>query len=98
MGGDEFTVMLTRLEGVAPTVEVAERITAMLRDAFRIAGVDVHISASIGIAVAPADAANPGDLLRRADVAMYRAKSQGKAGWAMDPGSLDPAAHEIRES
>jgi diguanylate cyclase (GGDEF)-like protein len=98
MGGDEFTVMLTRLESVAPTVEVAERITSMLHDAFRIAGLEVHISASIGIAVAPADAANPGDLLRRADVAMYRAKSQGKAGWAMDPSSLDPAAREISEA
>jgi diguanylate cyclase (GGDEF)-like protein len=94
MGGDEFTVLLTRLESVAPAVEVAERIAAMLGDPFTIAGAEVTISASIGISVAPADGADAGDLLRRADVAMYRAKSQGKAGWAMDPSSLKPATHE----
>jgi diguanylate cyclase (GGDEF)-like protein len=94
MGGDEFTVLLTRLESVAPAVEVAERIATMLADPFTIAGAQVTISASIGISVAPADGADAGDLLRRADVAMYRAKSQGKAGWAMDPSSLKPTTHE----
>jgi diguanylate cyclase (GGDEF)-like protein len=94
MGGDEFTVLLTRLESVAPAVEVAERIGTMLGDPFTIAGAQVTISASIGISVAPADGADAGDLLRRADVAMYRAKSQGKAGWAMDPSSLKPASRE----
>jgi diguanylate cyclase (GGDEF)-like protein len=93
MGGDEFTVLLTRLESAAPAVEVAERIGVMFRDPFRIGLAEMRISTSIGIAVAAADRADPGDLLRRADVAMYRAKSQGKAGWAMDPGSLEPAGN-----
>jgi diguanylate cyclase (GGDEF)-like protein len=91
MGGDEFTILLTRLESVAPAVEVAERICSMLNESFRIGTHEMAISTSIGIAVAAADHADPGDLLRRADVAMYRAKSQGKAGWAMDPTSLEPA-------
>jgi diguanylate cyclase (GGDEF)-like protein len=98
MGGDEFTVLLTRLENIAPAVEVAERICRMLADPFVIAGVDTTISASIGIAAAPADNADAGDLLRRADVAMYRAKSQGKAGWAMDPSSLTRAHTEAGEA
>jgi diguanylate cyclase (GGDEF)-like protein len=93
MGGDEFTIMLTRLESVAPAVEVAERICQMLTESFTLSVGDVRISTSIGIAVAGADGADPGDLLRRADVAMYRAKSQGKAGWAMDPSSLEPAGN-----
>jgi diguanylate cyclase (GGDEF)-like protein len=93
MGGDEFTVLLTRLESVAPAVEVAERICAMLGDSFRLGSNEMAISASIGIAVAQAEGADPGDLLRRADVAMYRAKSHGKAGWAMDPTSLEPAGN-----
>jgi len=91
MGGDEFTILLTRLESVAPAVEVAERIGTMLRESFQLGSNTTQISASIGISVAPAEGADPGDLLRRADVAMYRAKSQGKAGWAMDPSSLEPA-------
>jgi diguanylate cyclase (GGDEF)-like protein len=93
MGGDEFTIMLTRLESIAPAVEVAERICQMLTEPFTLSVGDVRISTSIGIAVAGADGADPGDLLRRADVAMYRAKSQGKAGWAMDPSSLEPAGN-----
>jgi diguanylate cyclase (GGDEF)-like protein len=87
MGGDEFVIMLTRLENAAPAIEVADRVCALLADPFELAG-EVRISTSVGIALAPADTADPGDLVRRADVAMYRAKSQGKAGWAMDPGSL----------
>ena len=93
MGGDEFTVLLTRLESVAPAVEVAERICTMLGDPFELGPHEVTISTSIGISVAAADGAEPTDLLRRADIAMYRAKSQGKAGWAMDPGSLEPMAN-----
>jgi diguanylate cyclase (GGDEF)-like protein len=96
MGGDEFTVMLTRIEQVAPAVEVAERIREMLTEPFVLGGnAEVRISTSIGIALAPADSADPGDLVRRADVAMYSAKRQGKAGWAMDPGSLEPSTHSV---
>jgi diguanylate cyclase (GGDEF)-like protein len=91
MGGDEFTILLTRLESPAPAVEVAERICAVLTEPFELAGAEVRISTSIGIAITAADNADPADLVRRADVAMYRAKSQGKAGWAMDPSSLEPA-------
>jgi diguanylate cyclase (GGDEF)-like protein len=98
MGGDEFTILLTRLESVAPAVEVAERIGSMFGDPFQVGSVPMRISTSIGISVAAADAADPGDLLRRADVAMYRAKSQGKAGWAMDPGSLDPVGNGSGDS
>jgi diguanylate cyclase (GGDEF)-like protein len=93
MGGDEFTVLLTRLESPGPAVEVAERVCRTLADPFQLGASVTRISTSIGIAVAAAEGADPGDLLRRADVAMYRAKSQGKAGWAMAPGSLEPAAN-----
>src|SRR5262249_16199915 len=93
MGGDEFTILLTRLESAGPAVEVAERVCRTLTDPFEIGASVMRISTSIGIAVAGAEGADPADLLRRADVARYRAKSQGKAGWAMAPGSLEPAAN-----
>jgi diguanylate cyclase (GGDEF)-like protein len=98
MGGDEFTIMLTRIENAAPAIEVADRICAVLEEGFELAAGEVQISTSIGIALAPGDAADAGDLVRRADVAMYRAKSQGKAGWAMDPGSLGDNPIEFREN
>jgi diguanylate cyclase (GGDEF)-like protein len=92
MGGDEFVIMLTRIENAAPAIEVADRVCELLADPFDFESGEVRISTSVGIALAPADTADPGDLVRRADGAMYRAKSQGKAGWAMDPGSLSPSS------
>jgi diguanylate cyclase (GGDEF)-like protein len=92
MGGDEFTIMLTRLESAAPATEVADRICLILAEPFMMDGQEVRISTSIGIAVGAADRADPADLVRRADVAMYEAKRQGKSGWSMapDPGHPGP--------
>jgi diguanylate cyclase (GGDEF)-like protein len=91
IGGDEFTIMLTRLESVAPTAVIAQRICDAISEPFDLGHQAVHISTSVGIALAPARATDTGDLLRRADAAMYLAKSHGKARWTMDPGSLESA-------
>ncbi len=91
MGGDEFTVLLTRLQGIPTAVEVADRICSVISEPFPLSSGAAHISTSIGIAVAASHDVDPSDLLRRADVAMYRTKSQGKAGWSIDPASLEPA-------
>jgi diguanylate cyclase (GGDEF)-like protein len=90
-GGDEFTIMVTRLENVAPAASIATRICELLSEPFLIGPREINISTSVGIAFAPAPNADIGDLLRRADVAMYRSKSEGKARWTMDPGSLETA-------
>jgi diguanylate cyclase (GGDEF)-like protein len=92
MGGDEFTIMLTRLDSVSPATDVAERICRIMTEPFLIGDHTIQISTSIGVAVALAAHADPSDLVRRADVAMYRAKSQGKAGWAWAPALLAPEA------
>jgi diguanylate cyclase (GGDEF)-like protein len=86
IGGDEFTIMLTRLESAAPATDVARRVCTALSEPFEIDSRPVHISTSVGVALAPAYRADTDDLLRRADAAMYRAKSQGKARWIVDPG------------
>jgi diguanylate cyclase (GGDEF)-like protein len=91
LGGDEFTIMVTRLENIAPAASIATRICELLSEPFFIGPREIHISTSVGIAFAPAPNADIGDLLRRADVAMYRSKSEGKARWTMDPGSLETA-------
>jgi diguanylate cyclase (GGDEF)-like protein len=76
-GGDEFAVLLENDgRGLQPDV-VAERIIAAMRRPFRIDGKDVFIGATVGIALADGDALSPDELLRNADVAMYRAKKAG---------------------
>jgi diguanylate cyclase (GGDEF)-like protein len=82
MGGDEFTVLLEDVGDAREATVVAERVLATLDDPFAVAGRELHISGSIGIALADPEA-DPEELIRDADVAMYRAKSQGKAGHAV---------------
>ncbi len=82
LGGDEFTVLLEDVGDAREAAVVAERVLATLHDPFAVAGRELHISGSIGIALAAPDA-DPEELIRDADVAMYRAKSQGKAGHAV---------------
>lgn len=78
LGGDEFGVVLERLGDVTEATRVAERIHQVLRDPFDIQGIEVFITTSIGIAVGSRAYEQPLDLLRDADVAMYRAKASGK--------------------
>jgi diguanylate cyclase (GGDEF)-like protein len=89
IGGDEFTIMLTRLESVAPAAAVAERICSALVEPVTLGTRSVRITTSVGIALARAAGTDTADLMRRADAAMYRAKATGKARWMMDPDSLD---------
>jgi diguanylate cyclase (GGDEF)-like protein/PAS domain S-box-containing protein len=73
LGGDEFTVLLEGVEGVEGAVTTAERINALLREPFRVAGQELGISASIGIAVSEVRS-QAVELMRNADIAMYDAK------------------------
>lgn len=77
-GGDEFTVLLNSLVNTDAAADTAERIIAALERPFTIQGHTVHIGTSVGIAVFPDDGATPEDLIRRADIAMYRAKTDGR--------------------
>ena len=79
LGGDEFTVLLEDVTGVAEAVMIAERAAVALAEPFELAGEEVLVSASIGIALSNSPADSPEDLMRDADLAMYRAKETGKA-------------------
>jgi len=81
LGGDEFLVLLTRVEGKEGTQRVAERVAAALGDRFRLAAGVVDISASIGISLLPHDGADAETLLNKADIAMYSAKTSGRRQW-----------------
>jgi diguanylate cyclase (GGDEF)-like protein len=78
LGGDEFVVTLLDADGEYGAM-IAQRISARLHEPFQLGPVRARIGASIGIAVAPRDATEAADLLRCADLAMYRAKLEGKA-------------------
>ena len=78
LGGDEFVLIITPGPDPGIATHVAGRVIEVMHEAIRIAGVDVHTSASLGIATYPGDATTPDALLARADAAMYCAKQRGR--------------------
>ena len=75
LGGDEFAVLLTEVEGPLAASEVATELAVTLREPVVVDSVRLGVHASMGIAVAPQDAESFETLLKRADIALYRAKS-----------------------
>jgi diguanylate cyclase (GGDEF)-like protein len=87
LGGDEFTVLLEDMRDPSDAARMAERIGEAMRTPFEIHGQHVLISSSIGIALDTDRSHRPDDLMREADMAMYRAKSGGKSRYEIfDPG------------
>ena len=79
LGGDEFTILLDDIRDPIEAVRVAERVQAELATPFVVNHQEIVISASIGIASSTSPHTQAEDLLRDADIAMYRAKRAGKA-------------------
>jgi diguanylate cyclase (GGDEF)-like protein/PAS domain S-box-containing protein len=77
MGGDEFTILLEDVVEPADALRVSDRLHTALQSPVLLEGREIFISASIGIAIAANNDRHAADLLRDADTAMYRAKSQG---------------------
>ncbi|MGI9420896.1 MAG: putative bifunctional diguanylate cyclase/phosphodiesterase [Geminicoccaceae bacterium] len=78
LGGDEFAVFMTSSKDVQTTAEIAQRIIDAIERPVVFGGATLHISTSIGIAVAPADGDTGEAILRSADVALYEAKAAGR--------------------
>ncbi len=83
LGGDEFVILLDEINDVHGAQEVVERLLADLAHPFELDGNEVFVSASVGIAVGGSNYERAEDVLRDADIAMYRAKLQGKAQFAV---------------
>ncbi len=92
LGGDEFTILLDELSEINDAIMVAERIQNDLKIPFDLNGREVFISASIGIALSTAGHLRAEDMLRDADIAMYRAKAQGKAQYQVFDQSMHTRA------
>lgn len=81
LGGDEFTVILPVIREKSSAAMVASNILAELSRPFSLEGCDSYLTASIGITVFPDDGSDSGELLKKADTAMYQAKSGGRDGF-----------------
>lgn len=80
LGGDEFTILLDDLGETSNVIQIVERIQSDLKFPFKLNGSEVFSSASIGIALSKdSNYTKPENMLRDADIAMYRAKANGKA-------------------
>lgn len=78
IGGDEFVVLLPRMENVTAALVVAEKLRCTLAEPFELAGHILKISSSIGIAIYPDHGGDDRELTQRADAAMYCAKQEGR--------------------
>ena len=83
LGGDEFVVLLSALEGDLESASqqalaLAEKLRALLAEPMLYDGYQLHVTPSIGIALIPEDGEHPSDLLKHADIALYRAKDAGR--------------------
>jgi diguanylate cyclase (GGDEF)-like protein/PAS domain S-box-containing protein len=94
IGGDEFIVLQSNVHTAEAGGVLAEKILNALSKPLDIEGHEVRCGASIGIAVCPQDAREPEQLIRNADLALYRAKRSGRGGYKCFTEHLDAEAHK----
>ena len=92
-GGDEFTLILPCVKDNDEAAEFAKVVMDSLQKPFILDGVDVHVSASIGIAIYPNDGDSIIDLFRHADIAMHQVKSRSKDGYGFYDNSMQDVSH-----
>ena len=97
LGGDEFAVITTSAGDAVSLEKFAERLIAILRAPYSISGHTLVIGASIGIAVIDRDGGNAADVMRRADVALYRAKNEGRCRACIYDADMDADLRERKQ-
>ncbi len=97
LGGDEFVIVLSEMEHKSNAAASAAKILAAVAAPHRIAGHELHITASLGISVYPDDGRDAQTLLRNADLAMYHAKEGGRGHYQVFQADMNVRAVE-RES
>jgi diguanylate cyclase (GGDEF)-like protein/PAS domain S-box-containing protein len=90
LGGDEFVILAEDLESDEEALAVAERVLLGLEEPFDVGAIEVGMFASVGVSISRDPGADPEDLLREADVAMYRAKRAGGHRLELFDGELRP--------
>lgn len=97
LGGDEFAVLVEGIAGVGDAREVAQRIITALAAPIIVAGKELFTSASVGIAMIGPQYKRPEELLRDADVAMYRAKNKGRSRYEVFDEALRHEALRVHD-
>ena len=95
LGGDEFVVILEQLDDPQTVGMSAQKILDLLGAGLTVAEQHFVLGASIGIGLYPEDAQDPDELMRLADVAMYRAKSQGRNNYQFFTPDMNVRAHRL---
>jgi predicted signal transduction protein with EAL and GGDEF domain len=95
-GGDEFAVLQVALHRADEATLLAARIVEAVGKPFHIDGQQVTVGASVGIAAAPENGATAEELLKKADLALYRAKAEGRGTYRFFEPAMDAAAQERR--
>ncbi len=94
LGGDEFTILLPKVNHVKDIAKIAQRILDTLKSPFYLDGHELHVTTSLGIAFYPTDGQDTQTLLKNADIAMYRAKEQGGNNYQFYTPAMNTAALE----
>ena len=89
LGGDEFAVIQAPVARPAEAADFAERLIAMLDEPFVVLGHRIVIGTSVGIAFAPQDGADPDQLMKSADLALFRAKQDGRGVYRLFQTEMD---------
>jgi diguanylate cyclase (GGDEF)-like protein len=96
LGGDEFALLLRPIEKPSDAAIIAERIVKTMTSPFSIDGHQIAIGASVGIAIAPQDGETTDVLMKNADLALYRAKSEGRSTFHFFEKEMDAAIQKRR--
>lgn len=96
LGGDEFIVLRENVQDDELVSDLARRLVESVGEAFNVDGQTVHIGASIGIAIVPANGDTPDVVLRNADTALYKAKTSGRSTFCFFEAEMDAGIQKRR--
>jgi diguanylate cyclase (GGDEF)-like protein len=97
LGGDEFVIVITTMKDKRDLGRIADKILTTFNEPFRISDRNINVSASFGISIYPTEGKDPDELLRYADIAMYRAKGKGGKQFQFYNAELSRQSMELLE-
>jgi diguanylate cyclase (GGDEF)-like protein/PAS domain S-box-containing protein len=97
LGGDEFAIVQTAIEQPGDAAALALRIQEAIKAPYDLCGIQAVVDVSIGIALAPNDATDATEVMKRADMALYQAKSEGRSRYRFFEPAMDAAMKARRK-